>query len=322
MNSQLQNIIKNFSLEELRVIKTLVDEIEKQRLSRVGESINIENFTEEYLQYIDNNFSQSYLKSARLSFTHLNRFYDKREPLNEFSVKDAEGFKNYLRSTAPLGYKVYLRNMKAAFNKAVDWEMTTKNPFLKIKFSQHQQVTPRFLTKAELNLVLDNTDSPVITELFIFGFYTGCRLSEIINTRWGNIDLIEQRIIIGDKNFTTKNKKSRLIPICNELAQLLKSRSWGRFNDEFVFSKGNGFPFNRDYVSRYFKKSVRRAGLDEEIHFHSLRHSFASNLAIRGVPIITIKELLGHSSIITTQIYSHSNVESLRNAVAKFDEWG
>ena len=101
---------------------------------------------------------------------------------------------------------------------------------------------------------------------------------------------------------------------------MLKSKCEGKKKDEYVFSKGNGFPFNRDYISRYFKKSVRKAGLTEELHFHSLRHSFASNLAIRGVPIITIKELLGHSSIVTTQIYSHSDIESLQKAVGKFNE--
>jgi site-specific recombinase XerD len=55
--------------------------------------------------------------------------------------------------------------------------------------------------------------------------------------------------------------------------------------------------------------------MKEEIHFHTLRHSFASNLGIKGVPIIVIKELLGHSSITTTEIYSHTNIEALQKAV-------
>jgi len=60
--------------------------------------------------------------------------------------------------------------------------------------------------------------------------------------------------------------------------------------------------------------------IGEKIHFHTLRHSFASNLALKGVPLIVIKELLGHSSIVTTQIYSHSDLDSLQKAVGKFDE--
>ncbi|MCB9336460.1 MAG: tyrosine-type recombinase/integrase, partial [Flavobacteriales bacterium] len=74
---------------------------------------------------------------------------------------------------------------------------------------------------------------------------------------------------------------------------------------KYVFGKENGFPFTGDYFSKNFKKAVRAANLDEGIHFHTLRHSFASNLAQKGVSIYVIKELLGHSSVSTTEIYSH-----------------
>ena len=56
--------------------------------------------------------------------------------MEEMSVKNAEDFKHYLIKGAPLGYKIYMRNLKAAFNKAVDWEMISSNPFAKIKISK------------------------------------------------------------------------------------------------------------------------------------------------------------------------------------------
>ncbi len=320
MTNQIQDIIKKFSLEELQVIKTLVNEIEKQRASSFGNSINIESFSSEYLKYIENNFSRSYLRSATLSFTHLSRFFGEQKSLNELSVKDAEDFKNYLMQNAPLGYKVYLRNMKAAFNKAVDWEMIISNPFAKVKIIQVQQVAPIFICRDELDTILEHTGSPIIRELFLFGFYTGCRLGEIVNLKWKHINLNKKCITIGDDDLQTKNKRSRTIPICNILYSDLGQLRYTDDGDHYVFSKSNGFPFNRDYISRAFKKVVRKAGLREKIHFHTLRHSFASNLAIKGVPLIVIKELLGHSSIVTTQIYSHSDLDSLKKAVGKFDE--
>jgi len=73
-------------------------------------------------------------------------------------------------------------------------------------------------------------------------------------------------------------------------------------------------------VSRSFLHARRKAGLSEDIHFHSLRHSFASTLAIKGVPLVCLKDMLGHASIVTTQIYAHSNMDSLKNAIQKFDE--
>ncbi len=302
------------------MIKTLVNEIEKQRTSSFGNSVYIENFASEYLKYIGNNFSRSYLRSATLSFTHLSRFFGEQKPLNELSVKDAEDFKNYLMQTAPLGYKVYLRNMKAAFNKAVDWEMVTANPFAKVKINQVQQVAPIFICRKELDAIVEHTSSPILRDLFLFGFYTGCRLGEIVNLKWKHINLNKNCIAIGDDDLHTKNKRTRTIPICNILNSGLEQLQNTDDVDSYVFSKSNGFPFNRDYISRAFKKVVRKAGLREKIHFHTLRHSFASNLAIKGVPLIVIKELLGHSSIVTTQIYSHSDLASLQKAVGKFDE--
>ena len=127
-------------------------------------------------------------------------------------------------------------------------------------------------------------------------------------------------ITVGDKNLTTKNKRTRVVPICNELLKLLKSRVNGKKSDDFVFSKSNGSPYNRDYISRCFKRARKAAGLDKDIHLYSLRHSFASNLSLKGVPIVAVKDLLGHSSLAMTQIYAHSDLESLQKAVSKFDE--
>lgn len=88
--------------------------------------------------------------------------------------------------------------------------------------------------------------------------------------------------------------------------------------NHYVFGKTKGFPYRGEYVPRNFKKASREAKLNE-VHFHTLRHSFASSLAMKGVPIIVIKELLGHSSIVTTEIYSHSNLLSLQVAIKQLD---
>jgi site-specific recombinase XerD len=96
-----------------------------------------------------------------------------------------------------------------------------------------------------------------------------------------------------------------------------------RYNDEqdpiknpYVFYRIKGIKLNEDFVSRYFKKVVRLVGLPDDIHFHTLRHSFASNLVQRGISIYSVKELLGHKSIVTTMIYSHLNRESLIKAIS------
>lgn len=70
-----------------------------------------------------------------------------------------------------------------------------------------------------------------------------------------------------------------------------------------------------DYVSKKFKTTLRKLKYDEDLHFHSLRHSFASNLVQKGVLLYVVKELLGHENITTTQIYSHLDNGALKNAV-------
>jgi len=88
-----------------------------------------------------------------------------------------------------------------------------------------------------------------------------------------------------------------------------------RQQNDFVFNRYEGVKLNESYISKRFKKSVRTAKLNDEIHFHSLRHSFASALVQRGVSLYAVKELLGHENIKTTQIYSHLQQHNLSIAV-------
>ena len=86
---------------------------------------------------------------------------------------------------------------------------------------------------------------------------------------------------------------------------------------DYVFSKSKGVKLNPDTVSKNFKRAVIKSKLNPKIHFHTLRHSFASNLIINGVSLYIVKELLGHQDYSTTQIYSHLSNNSLEDAVNK-----
>ncbi len=84
--------------------------------------------------------------------------------------------------------------------------------------------------------------------------------------------------------------------------------------NNLLFEK-NGFKFNGDFISRNFKKAVKASTINPDIHFHDLRHSFASNMVKKGISIFIVKELLRHKDVKTTQVYSHLTVESLKDAV-------
>jgi site-specific recombinase XerD len=82
---------------------------------------------------------------------------------------------------------------------------------------------------------------------------------------------------------------------------------------QYVFNI-HGRRYNADYISHKFKNAAVKSGF-VKMHYHNLRHSFASNMVKHGVPIFSVKELLGHKAVQTTMIYSHLTVDSLKEAV-------
>jgi integrase/recombinase XerD len=320
----LQEIIKNikedFSLDEIVTLQSLLGQIKQSKEDELRGSETLFKFSEDYLKMVKHTFSEKYGASVKTTFNHLINFFSDECLLIDIKPIDAELFKQRLMESAPNGYPVYLRNLKAAFNKALLWEMISINPFTKIDIRKNQIQKPDFINRSELYQILEHVKNHKLTKLYIFAFFTGARLGECVSLRWRNIDTKESLIVIGDDEFETKNKKVRMIPIADEIKDfLINGHLLNNDKNSLIFSKSNGFPFRREYVSKIFKKAVIESGINKKIHFHSLRHSFASNLVLAGAPITVVSELMGHSSILVTQIYSHSDLSAMRSAVARFN---
>jgi site-specific recombinase XerD len=287
------------------------------------EVVTLRVFIDEYMYLIKSNRSASYSESVQLSFHHLTAFFDTQRTISSIQLKDIENFLIYLQQKVRKGYVVYFRNLKAAFNKARDWGYVSENFFTKVKLPKRQKMAPVFINSDQLSVICGWIKSETVKDFVMMGFYTGMRLDEIVNLRWKNVDLQNRVITVGDEEFTTKSRNQRFIPICEEaLTSILSQRERRKalpIDNTYVFCKNNDERFTADHYSKEFKKACKAAGMDNAIHFHSLRHSFASNLAQKSVSLYTIKELLGHSSISTTEIYSHLNMDSLREAVKMLD---
>ena len=164
----------------------------------------------------------------------------------------------------------------------------------------------------ELNKIISVEEDKTLADLYLLLFHTGLRRNEALFLDWDDVNLEIKTIKVRNKDgFTTKNQKERTIPINDTVYNLLTSIE---NNSDYVFNK-DGERLNSFFVSKRFKRCVRILNLDERIHLHSLRHSFASNLAQRGVNLYVIQKLLGHSKITTTQIYSHLRTEDLVKAI-------
>ena len=331
----ISRLLKKLSVEDVEKLKALMSIIPEAASKEI---VTLRVFAEEYRTLIQNNRSISYLHSVNIALNYFLEFSGPQTPINKISLKEIELFIMFLKKKVKKGYAVYYRNLKSAFNKAKDWGYVKENYFIKIKLPKMQKLAPIFIDSDELARINEQINNDIVRDFVTIGFYTGMRLNEIVNLKWKNVNLDTRIITVGDEEFMTKGRNQRFIPICDEAMEILSGkRKIENGNNKggshevkvyhikkdstegYVFYKEDGEKFTGDYFSRRFKRACIAAGMNKSIHFHSLRHSFASNLAQKGVSLYSIKELLGHSSVSTTEIYSHLNLETLKEAISVLD---
>lgn len=233
--------------------------------------------------------------------------------LSRYQTSDLEKFKKSLTNVSDNSINVYLRSIISVFSFANKRKYIGDKIF---SFSQIVKTTkqpPLFITQEEFTLLLEKINNNTLRDFYTVLANTGMRLSELINLKWNNVSLEKKQIaVVNDLDFQTKSGKSRIIPMNEMVFQIVSNISR---KGEFVFCKENGYKFNLHYISHYFKRCIRKAKLNDKYHVHTLRHSFASWLVQKDVPIFTVQNLLGHASVNTTLIYSHLSTSALHNAV-------
>ncbi len=305
--------------EAEKFLKTFNPELTKPIAAVIKNQISLIKFSAEYKIYIGNTYSKKYLSQAVVpSFNKLLKLVPNL-PLDCISTKTIDQFISTVQARSSFAASLYYRTLKAAFAKAVVWNYIQENPFNKIKAPKTSQSLPAYVTFEELQIIISNTEKDFLKPLFYTAFFTGMRLGELVNMKWNWIDFQSTFITIKcDESFTTKNRKERYIPINATLKNILTSiqpKIYNIENNVFVFTNRLGIKLNEDFVSKIFKKAVRLSKLNNKIHFHSLRHSFCSNLVQKGVSLYVVKDLAGHQNIKTTQIYSHLQSQNLKDAV-------
>lgn len=153
---------------------------------------------------------------------------------------------------------------------------------------------PVVITEEEFKKLLDHTKKKHHKLSFLFGFESGLRISEVLKLESRDIDLKEKRILIRQG----KGGKDRIVSLPKH------------FREEYLKMLPISNKCGERALEKAFKSSCRRASLLEKkptLHFHSLRHGFASHLANKGMPINLLRDLMGHSNISTTNIYLSLN---------------
>jgi len=202
-----------------------------------------------------------------------------------------------------------LSSINAFFRFAYKKEWT--NNKLKVKQLKTPKQLPKFLTNEEIMNGLKNIDSENWLSLrdkalILFLYATGLRVSEAMNAKKGDIEDGWIRVRNG------KGDKERLVPIAGIALKALNEYLFKRpHSSEYLFINSKGGKLSRISAFSITKKYLN-------ISPHVLRHSFATSLILGGADLRVVQELLGHSSMLTTQIYTHIQKENLAETVAKY----
>ena len=266
------------------------------------------DLVEEYRRWAGK--QRSYKGSKSYVITELSEVFGNL-PLRSFNTMVVE---QYQSEKIGKGYKPatvnrYLSTLKHMFTKAVDWEMVEEDTLKrvrKVKLLAENNSRLRYLSPEECQKLIGASDKH-LRPILITALNTGMRKGEILSLRWEeNIDLKHGFILLQK----TKNGEKREIPINDALDATLRGMT-RRLNVPYVFygpntRRGEGetkwAPFKD--VKRSFQSACRKAGI-KDFHFHDLRHTFASQLVMNGIDIVTVKELLGHKSLKMTLRYAH-----------------
>ena len=284
----------------------------------------IDNLIEDFLRYllIDKGYSKNTISSYRIDLERFNEYF-KNKGINEIDNSD---LKKYIKSL-DLNEKSISRtisSLKSFYKFLIIEKIVKNNPtdglyMPKVKKSLPNIMSVEDVTKL-LDIKLDDHFSYRNKAMLELMYATGLRVSELVELKLNDIDFSDDIIrIMG------KGSKERIIPIGDIALEYLEEyinnhRSLmlkGNVCD-YVFLNNHGKKMTRQGFFKIIKKIAKDVGINNEISPHTLRHSFASHLLKYGADLRTIQELLGHSDISTTQVYTHIANEELRK---NYDEY-
>ena len=213
-----------------------------------------------------------------------------------------------------------LATLKSFYKFLQSREIIKKNPTERLKPLKTDSKLPQFIKEKEITQLLDNMEfensfegkrDQLILEL-LYG--SGIRLSELIGLKIHQINFFDHSIkVLGKRN------KERVIPINNNLVKYIKSYIIVRDNFatdkslDFLIIKEDGAPAYPMLVYRVVKKYLSLITTQSKKSPHVLRHTFATHLLNKGADLNSVKDLLGHTSLAATQVYTHNSLEKLKS---------
>ena len=276
---------------------------------------------EKFLDYLK--FEKRYSDHTIVSYnTDLSQF--QTFLLNEFNVNilneiHHQLIRSWISSLLESGISARSVNrkittLKSYFKYLVQQDVLEENPMRKIVSPKNTKKLPVFVEKSKMDQLLNEIKFPEgfkgdRDKLIIDVFYmTGVRLSELINIKVSDIDFVNNQLkVLGKRN------KERLIPITNTLLNRIKIFSKKNSINQFLFTNFEGLALSSKQVYNLVNKYIGMVTSLDKKSPHILRHTFATHMLNNGADINAIKEILGHSNLSATQIYTHNTIDRLKS---------
>ncbi len=250
--------------------------------------------------------TQNYLKANE---NFLNFIKKQPEQVEEEDVKSyiAEKLSENSSSTIIL----FLSAIKYAYSNILK-----KDPTINIKRPKREKRLPTVLTKDEIKKLFEVLDAKKSKLMVSLMYACGMRVSELTNLKIRDLDFEER---IGHMR-QAKGKKDRIFNIPYFLFKDLKRQSEKQRskNQEYLFTGPKGKLSSRN-LQKIVSRAAQRADIKKDVHCHTLRHSFATHLLENDVDIRYIQALLGHSSIATTELYTHISTKKIKQIKSPID---
>ena len=275
-------------------------------------------FINKYLDYLrfERKLSDNTLKSYLNDLKDFDIYFN-GNVLN-LEYKDISKYLDSLKDLNARSVAHYVTVINSFYSFLVDENEINENPCLNIISPKIPKKLPNYLTEEEIDNLLDvrlvtpyDFRNKAMLELL---YATGVRISELLNLTISSVSFEDDLIrVVG------KGSKERIIPVgeiaMESLVNYLENYRNGLLknkNSEYLFLNTFGDPITRQGFFKIIKKECLKKNINQEIGPHTLRHSFASHMLNNGADLRIVQELLGHSDISTTQIYTHLTNDKIR----------
>ena len=281
---------------------------------------------EEFINYIsfEKRYAQNTCTAYQQDLLEFQFFIEKKFETNQPQKVEPEFIRTWIHSfitkkISSITIHRKISSVKSYYKYLLRNNLVTKNPLLTIQLPKKPKRLPVFIDEKKLDLLKTQTKNTnlssyqlVLQNLIMEVFYqTGIRRTELVNLTERNIDFYTKEIkVMG------KRSKERVIPFGEDLKKLIvdyiaEKEKIGLLND-YLFYQENGKKIYDKWVYLLVKEELSNITTLKKKSPHILRHSFATHLLNNGAEITSVKNLLGHTSLAATQVYTHNTIEKLK----------